>query len=208
MPTLTTETRDHLLLIGLNRPEKYNAFNLAMLRELAEAYTRLEEDSNLWCGLLFATFSALALYFHLGAGPVIAAPAMNDNMWRHPATRANVETLKSRGVTLVGIEPERERGISFVADDLTEGRFLESRDDRGLVVGRKLVEKLETGLGDIPVYPSVREVMKNGHTFDTGVIYLPPSAVAQAVSELVSHNHELKRIIIITEIPVCSFSQK
>jgi phosphopantothenoylcysteine decarboxylase/phosphopantothenate--cysteine ligase len=30
------------------------------------------------------------------------APAMNDNMWRHPATRANIETLTSRGVTMVG----------------------------------------------------------------------------------------------------------
>jgi ABC-type lipoprotein release transport system permease subunit len=34
-----------------------------------------------------------------------------------------------------------------VADDVVEGRFLESRDDRGLVVGRRLLEKLETGLG-------------------------------------------------------------
>ena len=51
------------------------------------------------------------------------------------------------GVTLVGIEPERERSISFVADDLSQGHFLDSRDDDGLLVGRKLVEKLETGLG-------------------------------------------------------------
>jgi len=68
------------------------------------------------------------------------------------ATRVRVPAVISserdtRGVTLVGIEPVRERGISFVADDVSEGRFLESRDDRGLVVGRKLVEKLETGLG-------------------------------------------------------------
>ena len=53
----------------------------------------------------------------------------------------------SRGVTLIGIDPEREGAISFVADDLAEGRFLESRDDKGLVVGRKLVERLETDLG-------------------------------------------------------------
>ena len=53
----------------------------------------------------------------------------------------------TRGVSLVGIDPDRERTISFVADDLVEGRFLESPDDTGLVVGRKLVEKLETDLG-------------------------------------------------------------
>jgi phosphopantothenoylcysteine decarboxylase/phosphopantothenate--cysteine ligase len=33
--------------------------------------------------------------------PVIVAPAMNVNMWNHPATRANVELLKSRGVIIV-----------------------------------------------------------------------------------------------------------
>jgi len=53
----------------------------------------------------------------------------------------------TRGITLVGIDPDRERAISFVADDLVEGRFLESPNDNGVVVGRKLVEKLETGLG-------------------------------------------------------------
>ncbi|MFT4111894.1 bifunctional phosphopantothenoylcysteine decarboxylase/phosphopantothenate--cysteine ligase CoaBC [Silvibacterium sp.] len=36
--------------------------------------------------------------------PVIVAPAMNVNMWNHPATRANLETLESRGVRIV--EPE------------------------------------------------------------------------------------------------------
>ncbi|HNW34780.1 MAG TPA: flavoprotein [Candidatus Ozemobacteraceae bacterium] len=34
--------------------------------------------------------------------PVIACPAMNDGMWDNPATCANIEVLKSRGVNLVG----------------------------------------------------------------------------------------------------------
>ena len=68
------------------------------------------------------------------------------------ATRVRVPAVISserdtRGVTLVGIEPEREAGISFVADDVVEGRFLESREDRGLVVGRRLLEKLATDVG-------------------------------------------------------------
>jgi phosphopantothenoylcysteine decarboxylase/phosphopantothenate--cysteine ligase len=33
--------------------------------------------------------------------PVIVAPAMNVNMWEHPATRANLETLRLRGVHVV-----------------------------------------------------------------------------------------------------------
>ena len=33
--------------------------------------------------------------------PVIVAPAMNVNMWEHPATQANLEILRKRGVTIV-----------------------------------------------------------------------------------------------------------
>ena len=33
--------------------------------------------------------------------PVIVAPAMNVNMWNHPATQANVQTLRERGVRFV-----------------------------------------------------------------------------------------------------------
>ena len=36
--------------------------------------------------------------------PVIVAPAMNVNMWNHPATQANVALLRQRGVTIV--EPD------------------------------------------------------------------------------------------------------
>jgi phosphopantothenoylcysteine decarboxylase/phosphopantothenate--cysteine ligase len=35
-------------------------------------------------------------------GPVLVAPAMNTRMWDHPATQANVATLRARGVELVG----------------------------------------------------------------------------------------------------------
>lgn len=34
-------------------------------------------------------------------GPVVLAPAMNTNMWTHPATRSNLETLRGRGHTIV-----------------------------------------------------------------------------------------------------------
>jgi ABC-type lipoprotein release transport system permease subunit len=53
----------------------------------------------------------------------------------------------TRGVVLVGIDPERERDLSFVAGDMADGRFLESPEDEGLVVGRKLLERLETDAG-------------------------------------------------------------
>src|SRR5262244_2679584 len=36
--------------------------------------------------------------------PVVVAPAMNVNMWNHPATQANLEILRKRGVRIV--EPD------------------------------------------------------------------------------------------------------
>jgi ABC-type lipoprotein release transport system permease subunit len=54
---------------------------------------------------------------------------------------------ESRGVTLLGIDPARERGLTFVDYDEVEGRFLNSVDDNGIVIGRKLADKLETELG-------------------------------------------------------------
>jgi phosphopantothenoylcysteine decarboxylase / phosphopantothenate---cysteine ligase len=53
-------------------------------------------------------------------GPVIAAPAMNPRMWANPATQANVETLRARGVELVGPEEgdtaEGEVGVGRMSE--------------------------------------------------------------------------------------------
>ena len=53
----------------------------------------------------------------------------------------------SRGITLFGIDPIRERDITFVSDDIDEGRMLADADDNGVVVGRKLMDILETDIG-------------------------------------------------------------
>jgi phosphopantothenoylcysteine decarboxylase / phosphopantothenate---cysteine ligase len=53
-------------------------------------------------------------------GPVLVAPAMNARMWSHPATQANVETLRARGVELIGPEEgelaEGESGVGRMAE--------------------------------------------------------------------------------------------
>lgn len=51
---ITTEVRGHLLLIGLNRPEKLNAADLEMLHGLSLAYAELDANPNLRCGVVFA----------------------------------------------------------------------------------------------------------------------------------------------------------
>ncbi len=36
------------------------------------------------------------------SAPIAVAPAMNHRMWAHPATQANIATLKARGVQVIG----------------------------------------------------------------------------------------------------------
>src|SRR3990170_4467352 len=44
--------------------------------------------------------------------PLVVAPAMNNHMWEHPATRGNVETLRLRGATIIppGTGPLASKG--------------------------------------------------------------------------------------------------
>lgn len=54
---------------------------------------------------------------------------------------------ESRGVTLIGIDPERERGQTFIDEANLDGRNLEDDRDNGIIIGRKLADLLETGVG-------------------------------------------------------------
>ncbi len=53
--------------------------------------------------------------------PVVVAPAMNVNMWNHPATQANLEILRKRGVRIV------DPGSGYLACGMTgAGRLAEN----------------------------------------------------------------------------------
>lgn len=51
---ITTEVREHLFVVTIDRPRKYNGFTPEMLVALAEAYTAYEADPELWCLVLLA----------------------------------------------------------------------------------------------------------------------------------------------------------
>src|SRR4051794_9459120 len=51
---ISTEKRGHVMLVGLDRPEKRNAFDPPMFERLAAAYTAMEDDPEIRCGVLFA----------------------------------------------------------------------------------------------------------------------------------------------------------
>jgi len=54
------------------------------------------------------------------AAPVVVCPAMHTEMWEHPAVRANLATLRARGVTVVPPEDGRLAG-----GDVGSGRMAE-----------------------------------------------------------------------------------
>lgn len=82
-----------------------------------------------------------AIRSELGAGPVrmvsrVRVPAVLDT------------ARETGGATLVGIDPATEPQASFIGPDvLTAGRFLEPGQDHAAVVGRALLEDMETQLG-------------------------------------------------------------
>ena len=53
-PRVLTERDGRIFHIVLDRADKMNAFDVQMLRELAEAMTEYESDESLWCAVLYA----------------------------------------------------------------------------------------------------------------------------------------------------------
>lgn len=83
--SITVERRDHLLLIGINRPEKYNSYTPHMATQLVDAYTRLDEDDELWVGVVF------------GHGPHFCA-GLDLPKWTDSISRGSRHLHESQGV--------------------------------------------------------------------------------------------------------------
>ncbi len=77
-------------------------------------------------------------------GAVVAAPAMNPRMWKHPATQANVAALVARGVELVGPEEgdtaEGDWGLGRMSEpEQIYERCVSLLEKRGQLRGRRVL---------------------------------------------------------------------
>jgi ABC-type lipoprotein release transport system permease subunit len=66
-------------------------------------------------------------------------------------TRVRINAIVSNArhssrIIMVGIDPEREAGVSFIVSAVNEGRYLEGEDTNAIVVGRALLDRFETGI--------------------------------------------------------------
>jgi phosphopantothenoylcysteine decarboxylase/phosphopantothenate--cysteine ligase len=76
-------------------------------------------------------------------GPILVAPAMNPRMWMSPATRANVETLRARGIELVGPDEgemaEGEWGVGRLSEPAEVAARIEQLLAPGSLAGRRVL---------------------------------------------------------------------
>jgi enoyl-CoA hydratase/carnithine racemase len=156
--TITTERRGELLLIGINRPAKYNGFTPRMFRELGEAYTRLDDEDGLRVGVLHA----FGPHFTAGLDLPAIAPLMQRGEKAIPLglveptdlgtpgyrrrTRPMVVAVKGITYTL-GIELMLAADVVVAADDC---RFSQLEVNRGIMAtgGATLRMAERAGLGN------------------------------------------------------------
>jgi len=156
--TITTERRDALLLIGINRPAKRNGFTPRMFRELAEAYTLLDDDPSLRVGVLFAHGD----HFTAGLDLPTIAPSIQrgEKLWPHDAVeplnlgtpghrrRTKPMVAAVQGITFtLGIELMLAADIVVASDDC---RFSQLEVQRGIMAtgGATLRMAERAGLGN------------------------------------------------------------
>jgi enoyl-CoA hydratase len=138
---ITSEVRGSILLIGVNRPAKYNGFTPEMFDALAEEFTRLDEEDALRVGVLFghgkhftAGLDLPRWQKRLSSGKVVGsgerATKRVDPMALGRRCRKPIVTA-AHGITFtIGIELMLAGDIVVAADDC---RFNQLEPKRGIM---------------------------------------------------------------------------
>ena len=135
---ITTELRDGLFLIGIDRPAKLNGFTPVMLRGMAQAYTRFENEANARCAVVFAEganfTSGLDLPKvapHLGGNTLLVEDGEIDPFESRPPFRTKPVVFAVHGICFtLGIEMMLAADIVVAASNT---RFAQVEVKRGLM---------------------------------------------------------------------------
>ena len=135
---ITTELRDGLFLIGIDRPAKLNGFTPVMMRGMAQAYTRFEQETEARCAVVFAEgahFTAgldlpkVAPY--LGSNTLLVEEGEIDPFESRPPFRSKPVVFAVHGICFtLGIEMMLAADIVVAAADT---RFAQVEVKRGLM---------------------------------------------------------------------------
>jgi enoyl-CoA hydratase len=130
-----TETRGHILKIVIDNPAKKNSFVPEMMDELSEAMTRLDNDPDLWVGVLCAVgdhFTAgldMPKFFGPGARPRAILPGNVDPFGLENQLAKPLVTAIQGICFTVGIEMMLAGDIVVAADS---SRFCQMEAKRGI----------------------------------------------------------------------------
>src|ERR1700720_481051 len=188
MDTVSLERDGHVLLIGLNRPEKRNAFTLAMLADLSRAYAQLESDDSLRAGVLFAHGE----HFTAGLDLIDVSPAITSGTdllpeggrdpWRLDGTWSTPLVAAAHGRCLtLGIELLLAADIRIAAAGT---RFAQIEVRRGIYPfgGATLRLPRETGWGNATRWMLTGDELDATAAHRIGVVQEIPPDGAAAVS--------------------------
>ena len=134
------EQRGHLLLIGVNRPQKRNAWNLATIQGVCAAYERLADDPELRVGVVHGVGAHFSAGLDLAeVGPVVAAQgpqALSGSgavdpfgVWGPPSPKPVVLAVQGLAYTL-SIELALAADVVVAASDV---RFAQLEIARGIL---------------------------------------------------------------------------
>ena len=126
---ISVEQRGHVLLIGLNRPAKRNAFDTEMLDQLAQAYAELEDNEEIRCGVLFAEGEMFTAGLDLGQ---VAPKVVENGILKYPEgtldplslhgerfrTKPLIATVQGKCLT-IGIELVLAADIGVASENAT-----------------------------------------------------------------------------------------
>ncbi|MET3654624.1 phosphopantothenoylcysteine decarboxylase/phosphopantothenate--cysteine ligase [Dyella japonica] len=112
------------------------------------------------------------------AAPLYVAPAMNQQMWAHPAVQANVEILRQRGVHILGPASGDQ-----ACGDIGSGRMLEPLELREALIasfGAQVLRGLKVVVSAGPTYEDIDPVRFIGNRSSGRMGFAVAEAAAQA----------------------------
>jgi len=116
------------------------------------------------------------------AAPLYVAPAMNQQMWAHQAVQANVDTLRQRGVHLLGPASGDQ-----ACGDIGSGRMLEPLELREAIIasfGAQVLRGLKVVVSAGPTYEDIDPVRFIGNRSSGRMGFAVAEAAAQAGAEV------------------------
>ncbi len=195
---VTVELHGHVLLIGINRPEKRNAFDLATLEELGAAYGRLADDHEARVGVLYGHGDHFSAGLDLAeVGPAVAAQGPQAltgrgrydpfSLWGESVPKPVVMAVSGIAFTL-SIELALASDIVVAADDV---RFCQLEIGRGILPfgGATFRAPAQLGWGNAMRFLLTAEEFSAREALRIGL-----------VQEVVPAGHHVQRAVEIAEM--------